>query len=211
MDYCTVADLYSFGLPRGATPNPGRLVHEVDITADTFQVDVHGFALDEDISFSTELAGSMPTPLVEGVTYFAIPITESTFSVALAAGGSAVDLTTTGSSLRVIVPLPFGDAISWASRIVDDSLPAHLVPLEAPIHELVRMTCAELAIGKILTRSASASESLSNMVDAAGKRLAKWAKGIPLRGDDVPKPANVATSASAQTADNRGWSKHGML
>ncbi len=211
MDYCAVSDLYAFGLPRGATPNPGRPVDSVDIALNTLQVDVHGFALNEKISFRPESSGSMPAPLVIGVEYFAIPIAESSFSVSATSGGAVIDLTTTGARLVVIVPLPFADAISWASRIVDDSLPAHLVPLEVPIHELVKMTTAELAIGKILTRSGSASESLSSMVDAASKRLAKWAKGIPLRGEDVPKPANVAATASVQIADNRGWSKHGVL
>ncbi len=211
MDYCAVSDLYTFGLPRGATPNPGRLVDAVDTTADTLQVDVHGFAAEDSISFRAESGGTMPAPLVAGTAYFAVPVTESTFSVALTAGGAVVDLTTAGSRLVVIAPLPFAGAISWASRRIDDSLPAHLVPLEVPIHEFIKMTCAELAIGKILTRAGSATESLAKMVDAADKRLARWAKGVPLRGDDVPTAANVATSATAQIADNRGWSKHGRL
>ncbi len=211
MDYCGVSDLYAFGLPRGATPNPGRLVDDVDIASDTVQVDVHGFSTDDTISFRAESGGTMPSPLVAGTTYFAISVSESAFSVALVAGGAAIDLTTTGLRLVVIAPLPFADAISWASRRIDDSLPAHLVPLTAPIHEFVKMTCAELAIGKILTRSGAATESLAKMVDAADKRLMRWSKGVPLRGDDVPTASNVATTASAPAADNRGWSKHGGL
>lgn len=209
--YCAAADLYSFGLPRGAVSNPGRLAASVAAGSDALELDVHGFALNDPVMFRADAGGSLPEPLAEGVTYYAIPVTESAFSVAAAADGPAIDLTTAGENVVVIAPLPVDSAIAWASRVIDDMLPAHVVPLEEPIHELVKMTCAELAAGKLLARAGSASRSLTEMVDAARKRLERWAKGIPLRGADTPPPAGLAAGATAPYSDRRGWQRYGGL
>jgi hypothetical protein len=210
-DYCSSSDLYSFGLPRGALPNPGRLVSSVSASDNTLTLDQHGYTLNDPVSFRAEAGGSLPSPLVAATTYYAISVSENEFSVSATVSGSAVDLTTSGSRIVVIAALPIASAISWASRIIDDMLPAHLVPLEAPIHELVVMTCAELAVGKLLARAGSASKSLSEMVDAARKRLERWAKGVPLRGENVPSPANLAVSATVPFLDPRGWGRFGGL
>jgi hypothetical protein len=211
LNYCTGADLYNFGLPRGALQNPGRLVSSVDTTTNALMCDVHGFDTDDPIQFRPEAGGSLPTPLVAGTEYYAISVTDSSFQVASAPAGAAIDFTTAGSRIVVIAPLPILASIAWASRLIDDMLPAHLVPIAEPIHELVRMTCAELAAGKLLTRTGSASKSLGEMVDAARKRLERWAKGIPLRGNDVPPPANLAASAAVPFKDPRGWGEFGGL
>lgn len=183
----------------------------VSAGANTFTLDVHGFDLDDPVRFRAEAGGSLPAPLAEGTEYYAIPITESTFAVAVAPAGAAIDLTTAGARIVVIAPLPILAAIAWASRLIDDMLPAHMVPLVEPLHELVRMTCAELAAGKLLGLRGAASKSLAEMVDAARKRLERWAKGVPLRGDDAPATANHATVATAAYADPRGWEKFGGL
>lgn len=208
--YCAPSDLYSFGLPRGAVPNPGRLADSVSTSTDAFTLDVHGFVLNDPVSFRAEAGGSLPAPLVEGSTYYAIPLTESTFSVATAEDGDALDLTSAGVRVLVIAPLPVDAAIAWASRIIDDMLPAHAVPLEEPIHELVRMTAAELAAHKLMCGKGS-SKTLGEMVDAANKRLARWAQGIPLRGEDVPTATNLASAAAVPYVDSRGWSRYGGL
>jgi hypothetical protein len=210
-DYCDPADLYDYGVPRGALPNPGRVASSVSTSSNAFTLDVHGFAQDDPVSFRAEAGGSLPSPLEAGTTYYAIPLTDSTFSVATSEGGSAVDLTTAGSRVVVIAPLPIDKAIRWASRVIDDSLPAHVLPLTEPIHELVKMTCAELAAGKLAARSGSASKSLADIVEAAEKRLARWAKGIPLRGENAPNPANKAQSATVPYSDPRGWNRYGGL
>lgn len=209
--YCSAADLYAFGLPRGALPNPGRLVASVSTAASTLAIDGHGFAADDPVSFRAEAGGSLPAPLVAGTAYFAKPTTDDAFQVAATAGGAAITLTTVGARIVAIAPLPIASAIAWASRLVDDMLPAHLVPLVAPIHELVRMTAAELAVGKLLGRTGSASKSLAEMVDAARKRLERWAKGVPLRGENVPLATNLAASASVPYRDPRGWGRFGGL
>jgi hypothetical protein len=212
--YCAPADLYLFGLPRGAIQNPGRLAASVDASANSIALDVHGFDADDPVQFRAEAGGTLPTPLVAGVEYYADPLTDSTFRVAATPGGAAIDLTSVGSRVVVIAPLPILASIAWASRMIDDMLPAHVVPLEEPLHELVRMTCAELAAGKLLARTGSASKSLGEMVDAARKRLERWAKGVPLRGNDTPPPANLAASGATTVAsrpDPLGWNRFGGL
>lgn len=211
MNYCDPADLYSYGLPRGALPNEGRLAASASAAADTIELDGHGFALNGPVSFRAEAGGSLPEPLDEGTTYYAIPVTPDAFSVAAAEGGAAIDLTTDGERVVVIAPLPIDAAIAWASRIIDDSLPAHLVPLEEPLPEIVRMTCAELAAGKLLTYTGREAESLTAMVDQAQKRLMRWGKGVPIRGTNAPKPANLAASATVPYKDPRGWNRYGGL
>ena len=89
MAYSSPADLYAFGVPRGALPNPGRLAGVVSAADNTIELDVHGFALDDLVSFRAEAGGSLPLPLVAGADYYAIPVRESYFSVASVAGGPA--------------------------------------------------------------------------------------------------------------------------
>jgi hypothetical protein len=209
--YCAASDLYSFGLPRGALANPARPVASVSAGGNTITLDLHGFALNDQVSFRAEASGTLPAPLVASTTYYAIPVSDSVFSVAAAADGAAIDLTTAGTRVVVISPLPVAEAIAWASRVIDDMLPAHLVPLEDPIAEIVTMTCAELAASKLLARQGSASVSLTSIADAARKRLERWAAGAPIRGENAPEPASLAASASASVPDTRGWNRFGGI
>jgi hypothetical protein len=208
--YCAPSDLYTFGLQRGAVPNPGRVVASADATANTITLDVHGFVLNDPVAFRAEAGGSLPTPLAEGSTYYAIPLTESTFSVAAAEDGAAVDLSSAGSRFVTIVPLPVDASIAWASRVIDDMLPAHLVPLEEPIPEIVRMTAAELAAHKIMAGK-GLSKTMGEMVDSARKRLERWGKGVPIRGENAPPPANKSISATVPFLDRRGWGRFGGI
>lgn len=209
--YCTESDLYAYGLPRGALSNAGRLVSSVDATANTLTLNVHGFATGDAVTVRAEANGTLATPLVAGTTYYAINVSESTFSVSLTSDGDAIDLTDTGSRIVVIIAVDFATAIKWASSIVEDMLPAHIVPMSTPYHELVIATTAELAAGKLLASRGNTSTSLGEMIDAAQKRLTRWSKGIPLRGDNVPTAATVAVPATAPYLDVRGWKEFGGL
>ena len=212
--YCEESDLYDFGLPRGAVPNPGRLAEGASASTDAISLDMHGFALDDAVVFRADGANaSLPAPLVEGTTYYAKPLSQFSFQVAATAGGAAIDLTTAGQYILVIAPLNIAAAIEWASTIVDDMLPSHVVPLESPYPRIVVMTCAELAFGKLAGRGGSASAALMKMVDEASKRITRWAQGVPLRGVNAPDThTNTAASASVSTvADPRGWSRYGGI
>lgn len=210
--YCDESDLYDFGLARGALTNPGRLVNSVDTTADTLKLDSHGFSTDVRVSFRAEALGTLPSPLAKDTDYFAIPVTGSTFSVAATAGGAAITLTTAGSNIVVITDIPVAAAIEWASGILDDMLPAHVVPLTAPFPDIIIATCAELAAGKLLSRTGSASESLATVIDNAMKRVARWGRGVPLRGTNAPTSrTNKSASAVVPYKDTRGWGEFGGI
>ena len=209
--YCAPADLYSHGLPPGALPNRGRLAAFVDAGLDTITLGGHGLSLGDPVTFRAESGGVLPVPLAENTQYYASPVTDDTFSVSTTNGGAIVDLVTEGLRLVVISTLPVAQAIAWASRVIDDMLPAHIVPLVAPFAEIVTMTCAELAAGKLLARTGAQSVSLSSIVDAANKRLARWALGVPVRGNNAPLPANLATSAAVPYLDSAGWRQFGGI
>jgi len=124
-----------------------------------------------------------------------------------------IDFTTNGVRVVVGTQLPFAAAIAFGKALIDDMLPAHLVPLTAPYPPIIVMTNAELAIGKLTGSTGNGSKSIGAMVDEARKRLAEWAKGKPLRGENVPPPANLATAAvaTAPCRDDRGWRRWGAL
>jgi hypothetical protein len=211
--YCARADVYAFGVPRGAIPNEGRLALSVDTTADTFALGDHSFATGDPVHFRAEMGGSLPAPLVAGVVYYAIATTDDTFQVSATVGGAAINLTTAGSEILVIAPLPIDQAIAYGARVIEQALVAHAVPLTAPYPELVVMTNAELAAGKLGYFSGGTSKSLADMIVVAQTRLDTWAKGVPVRGANTApeERTNLAASLTAPAVDSRGWSRHGAL
>lgn len=206
---CARADLYAFGLPRGAVPNPGRLAAGVSVATNAIALGEHGFAADDPVSFRAEAGGALPAPIVDGTTYFAKPLTDSAFSVSATVGGAVIDLVNAGLRVIVIAPLPIDAAIAWAGEIIANECPAHVLPFVAPVPEIVRMTAAELAAGKLGLVRGAVSKTLAQTVDAAQKRIARWALGVPIRGENAPGPASLATSGA--TVDRRGWSRFGAL
>lgn len=213
--YCEESELYDFGLPRGGIPNPGRLAAEPPASASTnaVELDGHGFTLDDLVSFRAESGGALPSPLAAGTTYYAIPAGESYFRVSATAGGAAIDLTTAGSGVVVLCPLPIAAAIEYASALIEDMLPAHAVPLTAPYPRIISMTCAELAATKLAARAGAGSVSLTATADAARARLARWALGVPLRGAnaDAQPSTTLAQSATKPPLDARGWARWGGI
>ncbi len=211
--YCARADVYAFGVPRGAIPHEGRLALSVDTTANTFALGDHSFATGDPVHFRAELGGSLPAPLVAGVVYYAIATTDDTFQVSAALLGAAIDLTTAGSEILVIAPLPIDQWIAYGASVIDQALVAHGVPLEPPYHPLVVATNAELAAAKGGYFSGGTSKSLTDMLITAEKRLADWARGVQLRGENTApgERTNLATSLTAAAVDSRGWSRYGAL
>jgi hypothetical protein len=211
--YCTPQDLVSYGLPRGALSNEGRLAASASATTDTIALNQHGFALNDALTVRAEGGGSLPAPLVAGVTYYAIPVNESAFSVAATVGGAVIDFTTAGVRIVVVAPVPVQAAIDFGAELINDVIP-HLLPLVAPYPPIIVMTNAELAIGKLLTVTGSGSKSIGEMVDVARKRLERWAAGAQVRGANAQPSANLAAATSAATAaasDCRGWRRWGAL
>ena len=215
MSYCTIADLYAYGLPRGALANPGRLAQSADPSSDTISLDQHGFATNDLLTFRAEGGGALPAPLVAGVTYFAKPVPNSDllFQVSATQGGPAIDLTSAGSRILVVARISKEAAITFGTALIDDMLPAHLVPLSPPYPPIITITCAELANWKLLGNTGGSSKTFGELVDAARKRLDRWSQGVPIRGENAPPPpASIAIAAPAgSTSDSRGWNKYGGL
>lgn len=208
--YATRADLYRYGLPRGLLANPGRLCASANVTSNVLTLDGHGFETDMPLLFRAEAGGSLPAPLVAGTTYYAKRVTDSTFQVAAAAAGSAIDLTTAGASIVVSTALPIDEVLEFYSRFVDGFLPAHKVPLETPFPITVTALVAELSAKKLLVIARQSSASMKELELAAKAQLERWAKGIPLRDEDATESTNLAITESS-SADPRGWGTGGTL
>jgi hypothetical protein len=219
VSYCSPSDLYAFGVPRGATPNPGRVL--ASAAGSVCTLDVHGFETGDAILFRPAGDGAVPVGLALGTTYYAQAETEHTFRVRATAGGAALTFTDAEDPLMVIAPLDRASAIAWADRMIDDMAGGQAVPFDdaslypAGVPEIVRMTSAELAAGKLLAVTGSASRSLSDVVDAAVKRIGRWATGLPVRGTPAASRANLAASAPpvavTPCSDVRGWKRFGGL
>lgn len=213
--YATRSDLDDFGgLPDGSLSNPGREIASVNTSADTLELDDHGFVTDEPLELRAAEGGSMPSPLVEGTTYFAIYVSDTRFKLAATAGGAAINLTTAGENVIVAKPLPIDRHLELYSRWVEGFLPAHLVPLEVdgsgkyPI-EIVAMV-ARLAGKALLNLNGKASELVDKEETVAMAQLKRWSAGIPLRDPGITASANLAiTSTLGSSADPRGWAPNG--
>ena len=208
--YATRADLYRYGLPRGLLANPARLCASAEDTTDVFALDGHGFETGDLLLFRAEEGGTLPAPLAEGATYYAIRLSESTFKVSATLGGAAVNLTTDAVSALVAVALPVDEVLEFYSRFADAFLPAHLVPLPAPYPITVTALVAELAAKKLLLISGQTSASMTEIELGAKAQLERWALGIPLRDGRATASANLAVSEGS-TADPRKWGVGGTL
>lgn len=205
MGYCTRADVVAL-LPSGGLPNPAR-VATGSASGDYIDCDQHALAADQAVTFRAESGGSVPAPLVEGTTYYAKIVSTSRFQVAATAGGTAISLTTDGVNFNVWSELPWDAWINWASSEIDGFLPEHMVPVAAPYERRLVTATAELAAKKGLSATAGAAIDLGDTIRLIGESIARWAKGLPVRGltRQVHQPPNLAITASAGATDPRGW------
>jgi hypothetical protein len=203
--YCAQSDVMAF-LPSGGLPNPAR-VATGSAAGDYLECDGHGLVADAEVVVRVEMGGSLPAPLAEGVTYYAIPLSSSRFKLAATPGGTAIALTTDGSNFVFASPLPWSQWIDWGARQVDSFLPEHVTPLVVPYPEIVVTANAELAAMRGLQATAGASIDLGARIDLIGLRLTRWAKSVPIRGVEVQRhqPSTLAITATAGAYDPRGW------
>jgi hypothetical protein len=211
--YCSHADLYRHGFSRGMLANPGRLVAEVSASTDAITLDGHGFASGDVLLFRVEDGGTMPAPLVAGTSYYALPLTDSTFQASATDGGAAVNFTTAGSDVIVSTSLDatIDHTIEHYSRLADTYCPGHEVPFTAgSVPAVVRGFVAEMSAAALCQIQGQASEIQAAKMARCEKEFARLAKGIPLRDAAATSSANLAVVASATTVDARtgarGWS-----
>ncbi|OFX05632.1 MAG: hypothetical protein A3E78_14510 [Alphaproteobacteria bacterium RIFCSPHIGHO2_12_FULL_63_12] len=204
--YATRRDLYRYGLPRGTLSSEGREVSSSVASTNVLTLTDHGFETDDEVLVRALEDGTLSAPLVAGTTYYAIRLTADTFSLATAAAGSAIDLTTNGTTMWISTELPFDDVLEFYSRFVDAFIPAHLVPLESPCPVTVVALVAELAAKKLQLLAGVSSVVMTELELAAKAQLERWAKGLPLRDAAVTTSASKAISSTlSSVADPRGW------
>lgn len=201
--YTTRSDLYDYGLPRGLLSNTGRLCASVLASTDTFELDGHGFGLDQPLIVRIDAGGTMPVPLVANGTVYAIPVNDWTFQVASAPSGPAIDLTTNGELVVVATPLPFDKVMEYYSRWADGCLGGNAVPLKSPYPPIVVGIVAKLSAKALLILANQSSASMDDAEIDAKAQLERFAKGAPIRDARATGPANLAYGESVQ--DTRGW------
>jgi hypothetical protein len=185
------------------------LVESVDISANTFELDAHGFVNDTVVQFRAAGGGTLPTGVSEATDYYAIKVSDWRFQVSSAAGGGAIDLTAAGTTFAVLSPLPVASVLSKAARMIDDMLPSHAVPVASPYPDILVMTNAELAAAELLALTGGQSDSLTEVYDRARKRVERWAKNAPIRGDSAP--ATAQRSVTGTGSRRTSWMRYGGI
>ncbi len=171
-------------------------------------LNAHGLETDDPVTLRAVAGGTLSAPLVAGTVYFAIRLSSSTFSLAAAPAGSAINLTSDGVSMIVTRADPdFDGEIEATSRWIDRFLPAHLVPLgvHEPVPADIKRICADVTSRRMLVIAGKTAESVT-AIELEGKaQLDRFVTGIPLRGVATPARSNLAITVAAGTLDPRGW------
>lgn len=207
MGYCIQQDVYRF-VPAGilASQSVSRLVVAV-ASSDIFTLDGHGLELNQELTFRAESGGSLPSPMVAGTTYYAIPLTSNTFQISASLSGLALNITTAGSNTLVIPELPWTSWIAECDAMIDQTLVGHVVPITGTIPEPVRLYSACLLAMRVLAHVGASTSAVQGQLEFWSKQAEKWSRGVPLRGANVPAAGNLAVSYSGHRADPRGWER----
>lgn len=193
---------------RGSLTSSSRIVSSSSATTDTLELEGHGLETDDTLQLRAVEGGTLSAPLVATTTYYAIKVDDSRFKVAATAGGAAIDLTTAGVSMVLVVALPVDEVLEFYSRFVDGLLPAHAVPLASPYPVTIVALVAELAAKRLQLIAGTSSESMKEIEIGAQAQLQRYAAGIPLRDSRVTTSTNKAirdTAGNSTTGDARGW------
>lgn len=211
--YCTLPDVVPF-LPAGGLPNPARAA-TASASGDYVECDGHQLADGDTVTFRAYDGGSLPGGLSEGTTYYVTVTSTSRFQVSTSSGGAVVNLTSAGVDFVFVAELPWAKWIDEAARDCDGIVAAycgsHVVPVIEPYPRVLVLANAELAAARGLKSTGGAAIDYSAALEAVQKRLAPWAKSLPLRGEARSNtyPANLAITASAGAVDPRGWAPNG--
>jgi len=181
------------------------MVESVSTVDDALELDAHGFALGTEVQFRAAGGGGLPVPLSHAVKYYASPVDDWRFQISLAPGGVAVNLTSEGTTFLVLAPVPVEAAIERASRVIDDMLPSSVVPLIDPVADIIRMSTAELAAYYLTASNGTQTKSLTEVYDATRRRVERWARHVPVRGENAPPTAQ--RSVIATSTNRSAWSR----
>lgn len=195
--YAQQSDVYTYGLPRGAVGNPGRLVESALAATSTVTLFEHSFSTNDAVTFRAASGGVLSAPLVAGTVYYVIRLTDSTFQVASVPNGAPITLTSDGSEMFVTADLPFAALLEFYSRWVDGFLPAHAVPLPTPYPVTIVGIVAMLVAARIQTLSGLTSVSMEKVEASAKAQLERYVAGLPVRDAAATTvPTNLAVVQS---------------
>ena len=203
-EYCAESDVYTF-IPPGVLANPGRLIAAVSVSTEVLTLEGHGFSAGDTIRFRADSGGSLPSPIVDGTAYYAAPLTSDTFTISTTPTGSPVNITTVGDNVIVVKALPFAQWIEESSAMLEQTLPAHVVPITGTVPVPVRMYTAVLVAMRALAHVGSSTALVQAQLDFFSKQADKWARGVPLRGAVVPVSGALAVTGDMSGSDPRGW------
>lgn len=175
---------------------------------DVLELDEHGFETDDAVTVRATDGGVLASPLVAGTTYYVIRVNDGAFKLAATAGGTALDLTTDGTSMVVTAQVAFDRLLARFSRMVDGFVP-HLAPFTAPYPDEVIAAVCELTAARVQLLCGVTSVSMKDVELAAKAQLERWSKGVPVRDAAATISTNRAVIASA--GDPRGWGASGSL
>lgn len=204
--YCSRGDVTA-RLPPGTVVSPAGILASCLASTDVLTYDGHGLETDDEVTVRAASAGTLSAPLVAGTVYYAIRLSNAAFKLAASAGGAAINITSDGVEMIVTREPKFDGVIEFVSRWADTFLPAHVVPLTAPIHPLVRGVVADVSAKRILNANGQDSAAVT-AAELAGKAiLERFAAGMPLRGGTAQTPSNLAITATSVSSgsDPRGW------
>ncbi len=188
----------------------GGIGASVDATTNIFEYDGHGLETDDAVIVRVIEGGNLAAPLVDGTTYYAIRLSNSTFNLSATPAGAAIDITTSSTDMVISREPSFDEMIEFYSRWADTFLPAHLVPLTGTIPAIIKGIVADLAAKRILNIAGQDSAVLNAAELASKAMLERFSKGLPTRDVNVSSSANKAvTSALGTTSDPRGWAPNG--
>jgi hypothetical protein len=84
----------------GSIPEDRSVRFTVNVTSNVLTVTGHSFADTDTVYVFT--SDTLPSPLVNGTTYYIRDSTGTTFKLALTSGGTAIDITTAGTGIHYI-------------------------------------------------------------------------------------------------------------
>lgn len=207
--YCTRGDVNDW-ISTGEIAGRAHLVAESLASTNALTLDGHGLETDDPVKVRAVEGGNLPAPLAAGTLYYAVRLTNATFSLAAAPAGGAIDLTTDGASVVVSREPKYDKVIEFWSRWADGFLPAHALPLTTSVHPLIRGIVAKLAAYDLMGLEGKDSARALAARDTAQKALERYAAGLPLRGAPVTASTNLAVVARVAT-DPRGWGSGGTI
>lgn len=210
--YCSRGDV-TRRLPAGSVVSVVGVVESSLATTNVITFDGHGLETNDIVSVRAAEGGTLSAPFAAGTSYYAIRLSNGTFSLAATLSGAAIDITTNGVSMFVLREPDFDSHIEFYSRWCDSFFVGHVVPFTAgAIPALVSGITADLSAKKILNIAGQDSATLNTAEIASKAMLERHVKGITIRDASATASANsaVVTSLVASGLDPRGWGT-GML